>query len=87
MKRKDFIKKLHKIYNDKNINLSSKSKEELLTQYKALSLKKTNIAYASFKLYPYIKKDSYKNKSQKLDEFIKILQKNKWRAYFGMVRF
>lgn len=87
MKRKDFIKKLHEIYNDKNIHLSSKSKKELLNQYKTLSLKRTNVYYASFKLYPYIKKDSYNNKSQKLDEFIKILQKNKWKAYFVMVRF
>lgn len=85
-KVKDFMEKIHKIYNKKDLNLSEKTKEELLNQYKKLDQEKTNLVYAAYDLYPLIRDDSYDNKEDEdLMAFLKYLERNKWKAYFGMV--
>lgn len=84
-KKKNFLNKMDRIYNDKDLKLSEKTKEEILKQYKDLANNKTNINYASFHLYPLIKNECYDNKSEKLDEFLQLILKYRWRSYFGMV--
>lgn len=46
---------------------------------------RTNINYASYHLYLFIKNECYNNKSDELDEFLKLVLKYKWRVYFGMI--
>ena len=84
-KKRIFLNKLKNIYNDKDLHLSEKTKKEILKEYKDLLNNKTNINYASFRLYPLIKNECYANKSEKLDEFLQIIVKYRWRSYFGMV--
>lgn len=83
--KKNFLNEMDSIYNDKDLNLSQKTKKEILKQYKDLVNNKTNINYASYHLYPLIKNECYNNKSEKLDEFLKLILKYRWRSYFGMV--
>lgn len=85
-KQKFFMEKLHEIYNDKNLNLTETCRKKILDQYKELSNNKTNINYASYKLYPYLRDALYDNKdSELLGDFMKIILKYRWRAYFGMI--
>lgn len=85
-KQKYFMGKLHEIYNDKNLNLTEACRKEILNQYKELSNNKTNINYASYKLYPHLRDALYDNKDSKiLSDFMKIVLKYRWRAYFGMI--
>ncbi len=84
-KKKIFLDKLYDIYNNKDLNLSEKTKKEILKQYKDLMNNRTNINYASYYLYPFIKSECYDNSSDELDEFLKIILKYRWRSYFGMV--
>ena len=58
-KQKYFMEKIHQIYNDKNLKLSKSCRKEILYQYKDLSNNKTNINYASYKLYPYLRDALY----------------------------
>ena len=85
-KQKYFMEKLHQIYNDKNLNLSESFRKEILNQYKELSNNKTNINYASYKLYPHLRDALYDNKDSKLlGDFMKIILKYRWKAYFAMI--
>lgn len=84
-KKKTLMESLHKVYNNKSLNLRDKTKNEILDQYKKLENDSTNIAYASYALYPLIKEDSYDNKDEDLDKLLLFLERNKWKAYFGMV--
>ena len=85
-KQKFFMEKLHEIYNDKNLNLTETCRKKILDQYKELSNNKTNINYASYKLYPYLRDALYDNKDSKLlGDFLKIILKYRWKAYFAMI--
>ena len=85
-KQKYFMEKLHKIYNDKNLNLTETCRKKILDQYKELSNNKTNINYASYKLYPYLRDALYDNKdSELLGDFMKIILKYRCKAYFAMI--
>ena len=85
-KKRNFLSKMNDIYNDKNIHLSAKTKEEILKQTKDLVNDKTNINYASYKLYPYLRDALYDNKdSELLGDFMKIILKYRWKAYFAMI--
>lgn len=84
-KTKIFLDKLHNIYNNKQLNLSKNTKSEILKQYTELMNGKTNINYASYHLYPFIKNECYNNKSDELDELLKLVLKYRWRSYFGMI--
>lgn len=84
-KKRAFMADLHKIYNKKTLNLKEQTKKEILNQYKKLDQNSTNIAYASYALYPLIREESYQTKDKDLEKLLKFLEKNKWKAYFGMV--
>lgn len=85
-KQKYFMEKIHQIYNDKNLKLSKSCRKEILDQYKDLSNNKTNINYASYKLYPYLRDALYDNKDSKLlGDFFKIILKYRRKAYFAMI--
>ena len=84
-KKRNFLNKMDDIYNDKNIHLSEKTKKKILKQTKDLVNNKTNIYYASYHLYPLIKNECYDNKSENLDEFLKLILKYRWKSYFGMI--
>ena len=45
----------------KNLNLTETCRKKILDQYKELSNNKTNINYASYKLYPYLRDALYEN--------------------------
>lgn len=80
-----FLDNLHTIYNDKSLDLKDETKKEILRQYKKLKDGSTNLAYASYFLYPYIKEESYSTKDEKILSLVKDLEKYKWKAYFGMI--
>ena len=85
-KQKYFMEKIHQIYNDKNLKLTKSCRKEILDQYKDLSNNKTNINYASYKLYPHLRDALYDNKdSELLGDFMKIILKYRWKAYFAMI--
>ncbi|MDD7306033.1 MAG: hypothetical protein PUG67_05540 [Peptoniphilaceae bacterium] len=84
-KIENFLNNLSYIYNNKDISLKEKTRQEIIKQYKKLENGSTNLAYASYALYPYIKEESYAIKDEKFHDFLKLLEKNKWKAYFGMV--
>lgn len=85
-KQKFFMEKLHEIYNNKNLNLTETCRKKILDQYKELSNNKTNINYASYKLYPHLRDALYDNEdSELLGDFMKIILKYRWKAYFGMI--
>ncbi|BBE40800.1 MULTISPECIES: bacteriocin immunity protein [Streptococcus] len=83
-KKNEFYNKVTEIYNNQELLLSDKLRDELLKAIKGFQ-KGDRISYLAYRLFPYVLEETFSKPNKDLKEFKRYLEKVRWKYYFGEI--